>query len=416
MPYINPANLYAEYFRPVLSSGIGLIPNFMAREQEKKRLAQQQAQFETELPHREAQAGQARALAEKYRVDVEARRKAQQALADLSSGGLPGLTKILEGTGMTPEQYFKMTQAGIKFSPLDIQQKPEQAVSWQRGTRTFFDAQGNKWEQDYNFNPKTTERINVGTPRKASLTQEEQLQQKVKEKKVLEGVVTSPTQQLQELKLAAWQSYLMGNQITQQQAKLIGIDKDPYISIAAQQVASDLKMWRLPLKDKINKIIETADLIRQAMEGKMRIPSPTQPLPGKSAPAIELPAEITKTSEAIEWLQTLGMSRDEAIAWLRAQNEGGGGVVTGPTLAPAPSASLPMEQPSQTPNVEPFWPIGSALPVPAPSTETQRPEGPLGVDEVLTLPPKQYEQYIQQYPGMVPLVREYLSRKLKPLK
>lgn len=163
--------------------------------------------------------------------------------------------QALLATGISyPKAIDRLDKEISDYTKLLIGRKPATAPSLQRKTRTWVDETGAKWSQDYDFNPKTGKSVPFGEPYLAELSLEKQTSLKAKTGK----------RTLNDLKLQTWDSYLGGNELSEEQARLIGVDKDPYISIAAQQVANDLKLWKLPLEEKVQKILETADLLREA--------------------------------------------------------------------------------------------------------------------------------------------------------
>lgn len=86
----------------------------------------------------------------------------------------------------------------------------------------------------------------------------------------------SANEAISQLKLDAWKAYLSGK-ATQEQAAMIGTDKDPYIGYAAQAVQNDINSLMLPLEDKIKLVLETAELYRAADTTKNKEKQPTLP-------------------------------------------------------------------------------------------------------------------------------------------
>ena len=71
----------------------------------------------------------------------------------------------------------------------------------------------------------------------------------------------TPAQQMTQLKLDAWDAFYKNTATPQQQA-LIGVDRDPLLIEAAKAVNSDLRMAMLPIDQKVQKMFEIVELIR----------------------------------------------------------------------------------------------------------------------------------------------------------
>jgi hypothetical protein len=73
----------------------------------------------------------------------------------------------IDPSKFTPESIQKARSTGnyAELKPIATTAK----VDFQRKTREYTDAQGNKWSQDYNFNPATGQATNVGSPYKTNI-------------------------------------------------------------------------------------------------------------------------------------------------------------------------------------------------------------------------------------------------------
>lgn len=328
MAYINPAELMGDYFRSPVDKGLSILPSLMAnkRQQEELRLRQEEAE------------------------------RAKKAYADLMSGGVSGLSSILP-EGLTPEKYVSGVQSGIlkPLTPTSRDTTKSQIVGNQMVTfdpsatnvRTQIipglqppaertkviplrDKDGNlyKSHQKMQLDPQSNSYVWVEEaqePIQQIQTPEQKIEFEVKKQNALrpgilqtekakKEVASSPNEQIAQMKLAAWTRIYAGQAMPQDLA-ITGTDTDPFLQAATKMVMDDIKLFRLPIEEKIQKALEYADILRNASQtAPMGQPTPVMPK------QITLPPTIKTTSQAVQYLMQNGMTQEQAVQWIRDNN------------------------------------------------------------------------------------------------
>lgn len=89
------------------------------------------------------------------------------------------------------------------------------------------------------------------------------------------GSDLSPSQQINQRKLQAWDAYMKG-EATPEQQRMIGVDTDPYLARAAQMVIQDPKNMMKPAKELANETIKLADVLRKSNQQNPQEPEPEE--------------------------------------------------------------------------------------------------------------------------------------------
>jgi len=288
MPYINPATLIEDRFKSPLSRVLPIVPSLMANKRAQEQLAFQQEQERSMVPHRQAQTVLATEQAEKAK---QARQLYSQIMGGAQTGGGGDLAYgikpedvVRHQFGLPKQTYRYPTVYGPKGKTKQVPVAegkgfiPEEGeslsapTSGQLTAKEWKDAQGNKFSQQFIFDPKIQQLTPYGPPElvepaatkyhyggegvyQETPGQAPQLMPGLKKQ-------TTPTENIATLKLMSWNKYLQGLPTSQQERQLIGVDIDRYIATAAQLVANDMKMWRLPIQEKVAKIEEIAQTLR----------------------------------------------------------------------------------------------------------------------------------------------------------
>ena len=69
------------------------------------------------------------------------------------------------------------------------------------------------------------------------------------------------------LKLDTWKKYLGSGNLSAEEQRLIGVDKDPFLGQAVSLVKNDPKMWASPLEKQIEAVQKTAALLKGSQGG-----------------------------------------------------------------------------------------------------------------------------------------------------
>jgi len=344
MPYANPAQYLSPFFEPSINNAIRILPSLQHNALAKQQLARQNQQWIEGAPLRQAQITQAAASAAKAQEEADKLKQVRGIFSKLM--GSDGTTVPM---GTTPADMLKNPFVRDYLGLPQERETPEEAAVKSRAVyestaelrskRELADAV----EKQKALSPlQTQEAVNrqrALTPGEINAArQKEQIlgpmktDQAVKQARemipvgvekqaaMLPGEISkaqrtqdsSASQELARMKLQTWAAYLNGLPLNQQQKQLIGVDIDPYVARAAQMVAGDLTMIRLPIEEKVARITQTAELMR-AQSGQ-----PGAGQPQAQPQQISLPPAVKTTSQAVQFLmQTHGMSKEQAIQWVR---------------------------------------------------------------------------------------------------
>ena len=146
-------------------------------------------------------------------------------------------------------------------------------TSWQRATEEYLDPKtGIKWAQDYDYNPKTRERVDVGKPRQVGASDKDQLKQKIAEIRATtttrENVLAEldPNKRNAQIKLNLWDKYFKGTPLSTPEKQLIGVDKD-YIGKSLGMLAQNMDfLMEEDTSKKVKMVLDTAKTFRESME------------------------------------------------------------------------------------------------------------------------------------------------------
>lgn len=301
MPYINPGQYLAPYFEPQSQTALRFMP-----------VIQQQQELQAKLPYMKAQAAHANEQA----LQLQSARNLYNQMMGGQGETLPAGTEPGKLLTSNPwKEEVVRHYLGLGAARETPQEAAAKALAVEQTTRPI-KIQG-EVERQKALTPGEVERARLTRESPEEEVRRQQVilqgtgpikvQQKVQEQGALipgkvaeqqallpgklrekkEGEALSPTQQIAQQKLEVWQAYLNGSPLSQQQKQIIGVDVDPYIKMAAQQIAGDIKTAFQPLEVKVQLIEKQAQLLRELAQRQQPGGKPVLPAPKNGQPAKE---------------------------------------------------------------------------------------------------------------------------------
>ena len=318
--YVNPAQLFQSEFRSPVDKAIGVIPSFLTDKRGRASLKESQRQFDVRTPLAEAQTElnvektREAKLANDLRVAIFGGsgesftgKSPDEMLSDPIARSLMGFPQqsydtvtvygpnketrrvsAPKGKGYTPPEGWSLKAPPEQTAGERIEEKVDTQAALAPGKLDAYLLQlirGGKIKEALavaEYQALTGPTIAREVEKKREVGKVEIGQIPERQKVSLPGELTKATEikrvttpfkkQAEE---QAWQTYLLGGALTPQQATLIGTDKDPFISSATQLVLQDLKAWRLPLDEKVQRIKDTAEALRKSILTEPITPPPS---------------------------------------------------------------------------------------------------------------------------------------------